>query len=50
MDINLFNSKLFGRRYIIYEDDGKRKEYDILFGHIIYEGKYKNRKRVWIRW
>ena len=45
IDINLINYKLFSGRYIINEENGKIKEYDILNDKLIFEGEYKNGKR-----
>ena len=44
LDINLFNYKEFTKKYIIYEKNGKGKEYDY-DGSLIYEGEYLNGKR-----
>ena len=44
LDISLINFKFFSKRYIIFEKNGKGKEYDI-FGHLEFEGEYLNGKR-----
>ena len=44
MNISLINYKIFSRKYIIYEQNGKGKEYDYN-GHLIYEGEYLNGER-----
>ena len=44
LDRNLINYKLFSDKYIIYESDGKGKEYDYR-GHLLFEGEYLNGKR-----
>ena len=44
IDINITNYKLFSRRNIIYETNGRAKE--LLFGKkLVYEGEYLNGKR-----
>ena len=45
MDINLINYKFFSKRYIIYEPNGKGREYDGFDGSLKYEGEYKNGER-----
>jgi len=44
LDINLINYKLFSGRYIIYDKNGKGKEYDY-YGNLRFEGEYLNGKR-----
>ena len=44
MKISLINYKIFSGKYIIYEQNGKGKEYDY-DGHIIYEGEFLNGER-----
>ena len=44
LDINLINYKLFSGRYIIYDKNGKGKEYSYS-GTLLFEGKYLNGKR-----
>ena len=41
IDITILNYKLFSKRYIIYEANGKVKLYN-KYDIIIYEGKYLN--------
>ena len=43
--INLFNYKLFSKRYIVFEEKGKGKEYNSSFGNLLFEGEYLNRER-----
>ena len=43
MDINITNFRLFSRRYIKYEPNGKGKEYR--YNNLIFEGEYINGKR-----
>ena len=45
LDINLNNYKLFKGRYIIYEENGQAKEFNIFNDKLIYEGEYFNGKR-----
>ena len=45
MKINLINYKFFSRRYIIYEPNGKGREYAGYSDSLIYEGEYKNGER-----
>ena len=44
LDINLFNYKEFTKKYVIYEENGKGKEYNYN-DSLIYEGEYLNGKR-----
>ena len=44
MDIKLINYKLYKGKYIVYETNGKGKEYYVN-GKISYEGEYSNGKR-----
>ena len=45
IDINLINYKTFAKKYIIYEKNGKRKEFNFLNGNLIYEGGFLKGKR-----
>ena len=45
LDISLINYKFFSKRYIIYEKDGKGKEYDKYSDKLLFEGEYINGKR-----
>ena len=45
MDINLINYKFYSYKYIIYEENGKGKEYDGHYDTLIFEGEYLNGKR-----
>ena len=45
MDINLINYKFFSKRYIIYEPNGKGREYYGFNDSLKYEGEYKNGER-----
>ena len=42
--INIFNYKLYSKKYIIFEPDGKGKEQDYK-NNLIFEGEYINKKR-----
>ena len=44
MNINLINYKLFTGKYIIYEQNGKGKEYNFN-AKILYEGEFLNGER-----
>ena len=44
MDINLINYKFYSKKYIIFEENGKGKEYH-KDGYTIFEGEYLNGKR-----
>ena len=43
--INILNYKVFSGRYIIYEENGKGKEYNAYTDELIYEGVYFHGKR-----
>ena len=45
MNINLSNYKFFSRRYIIYESNGKGREYYGFEGSLKYEGEHLNGER-----
>ena len=45
MEINLVNYKIFKPIYIIHEESGITKEYDIYCETLLFEGEYLNRKR-----
>ena len=45
IDINLIKYKNFSGKYIIFEDDGKGKEYNGYSNKLIFEGEYLNRKK-----
>ena len=45
LDISLINYKFFSKRYIIYEKNGKGKEYDKYSDKLMFEGEYINGKR-----
>ena len=45
MDINLINYKFYSRKYIIFEENGKGKEYDGYNDKLVFEGEYLNGKR-----
>ena len=44
LDRRLIHYKIFSERYIVYDKDGKGKEYDWI-DRLIFEGEYLNRKR-----
>ena len=44
LDISLINYKFFSDRYIIFEKNGKGKEYN-KFDTLVFEGEYLNGKR-----
>ena len=44
MNISLINYRLFSGKYIIYEQNGKGKEYDY-YGNLEFEGEYLNGER-----
>ena len=44
MNISLINYKNFSGKYIIYEQNGKRKEYNY-YGKLKFEGEYLNGER-----
>ena len=45
MNISLINYKNFSVKYIIYEQNGKGKEYDY-DGNLEFEGEYLNGERI----
>ena len=45
ININLINYKIFSGRYIIYESNGKVKEYDMYNDKLVFEGEYLNGQR-----
>ena len=45
LDINIINYKFFSGRYMIYESNGIRKEYNGEDDKLIFEGEYLNGKR-----
>ena len=45
LNIGLVNYKVLSRRYIIFGENGKGREYNILDNSLIFEGEYKNGKR-----
>ena len=45
MNITLLNYKIFYGKYIIFEDKGKGKEYNVFNDKLIFEGEYLNGKR-----
>ena len=45
MDITLVNYKFFNGKYIIYEKNGKGKEYYVSNDMLIFEGEYFNGKK-----
>ena len=45
LDINFINYKFFSDRYIIFEKNGKGKEYNKYNDTLIYEGEYLNGKK-----
>ena len=45
IDINLNNYKLFSGKYIIFEENGKGKEYNLYHNELIFEGEYKDGKK-----
>ena len=46
MNINLFNYKTFSGKYFIGEKNGKRKLYKLSTNILLYEGIYKNGKKM----
>ena len=48
MKISLINYKIFSGKYIIYEQNGKGKEYNY-DGELIFEGEFVNRGKKWKR-
>ena len=45
LNVKLINYKYFSGRYIIYEANGKGKEYNALIDKLIFEGEYLNWER-----
>ena len=45
IDVNINNYKLFAGKYLIYEEDGKGKEYRIYDDMLIAEAEYKDGKK-----
>ena len=45
MNISIINYKFFSGKYIIYESNGIRKEYDGYDDTLIFEGEYLNGER-----
>ena len=45
MNINIINYITLSQKYIIYEIDGKGKEYNGYDDNLLFEGEYKNEKR-----
>ena len=45
MDINLINYKFYSKKYIMYEENGKGKEYNGYDDSLEFEGEYLNGKR-----
>ena len=45
ININLINYKIYSGSYIIYEENGKGKEYDRYNDKLLFEGEYLNGKR-----
>ena len=45
MDINLINYKFYSKKYIIYEENGKGKEYNGYDDRLEFKGEYLNGKR-----
>ena len=45
ININIMHYKIFSKRYIIYEEKGKGKEYEYETDNLIFEGEYFNGKR-----
>ena len=45
MDINLINYKFYSGKYIMYEENGKGKEYNGYDNSLEFEGEYLNGKR-----
>ena len=45
LDISLINYKFYSDRYIIFEKNGKGKEYDKYNDSLVFEGEYLNGKR-----
>ena len=45
LNINLINYKLYSGKYIVYENNGRGKEYKIDNDQLLFEGEYVNKKR-----
>ena len=45
IDINIINYKLFAGKHLIYEENGKGKEYSLFNNKLIFEGEYLNGKK-----
>ena len=45
LDINLINYKFYSDRYIIFEKNGKGKEYNNYNDTLVFEGEYLNGKK-----
>ena len=45
IDIELNNYKLFSGKYLIFEENGKGKEYSLINNDLIFEGEYINGKK-----
>ena len=45
LDINIIDYKHLSRKYVIYEENGKKKEYN-LDGKLLFEGDYLNGKII----
>ena len=45
IDISLINYKIFSGRYIIFDENGKGREYDRYNSSLLYEGEYLNGNR-----
>ena len=45
IDINIINYKLFAGKHLIYEENGKGKEYSLFNNRLIFEGEYLNGKK-----
>ena len=45
ININLLNYKFYSKKYIIFEENGKGKEYDRYNDKLEFEGEYLNGKR-----
>ena len=46
MDINLINYKFYSKKYIIYEENGKGKEYNGYDNRLEFEGEYLMEKEM----
>ena len=45
LGINIINYKLFSGRYIVFENNGRVKEYNSYDDNLLFEGEYLNGKR-----